>query len=441
MKNIKIRLIVLNFLEFAIWGAYLTSLGSYLATNGLASQIGWFYAVQGFVSIFMPALIGIMADRWVQAQRMLSICQGLAGCFMLGAWSYALGGNISFGPLFTLYAFSVAFFMPTIGLANSVAYNALGRAGLDTVKHFPPIRVFGTIGFIVAMLCTNFCGLQNTCSQLLFSGVLSLVLAAYALTMPACEIIKSQEKKTLSEALGLNAFKLFRDKQMALFFIFSMCLGVSLQITNGFANPFIQSFGSIADFADNWGVKNANALISLSQISETLCILLIPFFLKRFGIKTVMCMSMFAWVMRFGFFGIGNPGSGVVWFILSMIVYGVAFDFFNVSGSLYVDQKVNPSMRSSAQGLFMVMTNGIGASVGTLAAQQVINHFVYSQPEGVAQVTGWSQSWYVFAGYAFVVGVLFMLLFQDKDRQKPKVKKVKRREEDFAEDPGGMSEL
>ncbi len=441
MKNIKFRLIILNFLEFAVWGAYLTSLGSYLAKNGLASQIGWFYAVQGFVSIFMPALVGIIADRWIQAQRMLSICHGLAGCFMLGAWSYATGGDISFGPLFTLYTLSVAFYMPTIGLANSVAYNALGKAGLDTVKHFPPIRVFGTIGFIVAMLFVNFTGFQNTCAQLLTSGLLSLVLSAYALSMPACEIIKNQGKKSLSEALGLNAFKLFKNKQMAMFFIFSMCLGVSLQITNGFANPFIQSFGAISEFADNWGVKNANALISLSQISETLCILLIPFFLKRFGIKTVMCMSMFAWVMRFGFFGIGNPGSGVIWFILSMIVYGVAFDFFNVSGSLYVDQKVNASMRSSAQGLFMVMTNGIGASVGTLAAQQVINHFVYSQPEGLDQIAGWSQSWYIFAAYAFVVGVLFLLLFRNNDKQNVNKVEIDESESETLDAPGGMSEL
>ena len=418
MKNTKLKLILMNFLEFAVWGAYLTSMGSFLAQNGQASHSGWFYAIQGVVSIFMPALVGIIADRWIQAQRMLSICHLLAGVFMISAGLYAstAGDALQFGPLFTLYTISVAFFMPTIGLANSVAYNILDRNGLDAVKHYPPIRVFGTIGFIVSMLFVNFTGYQNTYQQFLTSGVISLVLAAYALTMDQCPIVKNAGKKTVAEALGLNAFKLFKDKQMAIFFIFSMLLGVSLQITNGFANPFIQSFGSIAEFADNWGVKNANALISLSQISETLCILLIPFFMKRFGIKTVMLMAMMAWVFRFGLFGFGNPGSGVWMFILSMIVYGIAFDFFNVSGSLYVDQKTEPAMRSSAQGLFMLMTNGIGASIGTIGAQQVIDKYVYSQPEGLAQIQGWSHSWLIFAAYALVVAVLFFIIFRNPDK-------------------------
>ncbi|MDE6073492.1 MAG: MFS transporter, partial [Muribaculaceae bacterium] len=377
MNGIKTRLAILNFIEFAVWGAYLTSLGSYLAHIGLEKNIAWFYAIQGIVSMFMPALIGIIADRWIQAQKMLSISHFLAGIFMVGAFCYALqaGDNVEFGPLFLLYSLSVAFFMPTIGLANSVAYSALTRAGLDTVKHFPPIRVFGTVGFICSMLFVNFTGFQDNYFQLLTSGVLSIVMGIYALTMPACPVGKSADTTSIADALGLKAFSLFKDRQMALFFIFSMMLGVSLQITNGFANPFIQSFGAVPEYAGTWGVNNANALISISQMSETLCILLIPFFLKRFGIKIVMLMSMFAWVFRFGLFGIGNPGDGVWLFVLSMIVYGIAFDFFNVSGSLYVDRRTDVSMRSSAQGLFMVMTNGIGATVGTLGAQAVINHY------------------------------------------------------------------
>jgi len=429
---IKTRLAIMNFLEFAVWGAYLTSLGSFLYRSGLGDEIGLFYAIQGVVSLFMPAIIGIIADRWIQAQRMLSICQLLAGVFMIGAGFYCMnaGDNIEFAYLFSLYTLSVAFFMPTIGLSNSVAYTSLNQAGLDTIKHFPPIRVFGTIGFICAMLFVNFTGYQNTFGQLFTSGILSFVLAIYALTMPNCPINKGGEKKSIVEALGLNAFKLFKQKQMALFFIFSMLLGVSLQITNGFANPFIQSFGSVAEYADTWGVHNANALISLSQVSETLCILLIPFFLKRYGIKVVMLIAMFAWVLRFGFFGLGNPGiPGVGLFILSMIVYGVAFDFFNVSGSLYVDQQTSPSIRSSAQGLFMIMTNGIGATIGTLCAQQVINHFVYSRPEGVEQIAGWHTSWLLFAAYALVVGVLFAIFFKEK-HQRESDNKVKMAETD-----------
>lgn len=433
--QLKVRMAVLLFLEFAVWGAYLTSLGAYLAKIGQGENIGWFYAVQGLVSIFMPGLIGIVADRWVQAQKMLSLCHVLAGGFMCAAGWYAINSHaVEFAPLFTLYTMSVAFFMPTIGLSNSVSYAALNKYGLDPVKHFPPVRVFGTVGFIIAMLFVNFTGFQNTAAQLLTSGVISFVMAAYALSMPACPTAPKGQKKSLSEALGLKAFALFKDRQMAVFFIFSMLLGVSLQITNGFANPFIQSFGSVPEYADTWGVHNANALISISQMSETLCILLIPFFLRRYGIKIVMLMAMLAWVFRFGFFGIGNPGSGVWLFILSMIVYGIAFDFFNVSGSLYVDKKTTSDIRSSAQGLFMIMTNGIGATCGTLIAQKIIDHNVFSRPEGMDQIHGWETSWLIFAGYAAVVAILFFLIFKDHDIHSD----AKSKEAASVEDPEGM---
>ncbi len=418
--NLKIRLILLNFLEFAVWGSYLTSMGGYLATHGLAENIGWFYAVQGIVSLFMPALLGIIADRWIPAQKVLSLAHLLAGGFMIAAGSYAIGAGdaVQFGPLFTLYAISVGFFMPTIGLANSVAFNALTKAGMDTVKDFPPIRVFGTVGFICAMLTVDFTGLQHTPWQFVISGGLSLVLMLYALTMPNCPVNKNAGSNSLVDIFGLRAFTLFKQKKMAIFFIFSMLLGVSLQITNGFANPFLSAFGGIEEFADTFAAQHANALISISQISETLCILLIPFCMKRFGIKNVMLIAMFAWVFRFGFFGLGNPGMpGVILFFLSCIVYGVAFDFFNISGALYVDQQTDESIRSSAQGLFMIMTNGIGATIGTLSAQAVVNHFVNSQTEPTAVMAGWSTSWYIFAAYALVVAVSFMLIFKDPRKE------------------------
>lgn len=414
-KLLKVKLATMSFLEFGVWGSYLISLGNYLSRVGLSEQIGWFYMVQGLVSLFMPAVVGIVADRWIHAQRMLSLCQLLAALFMFGAGLYcsSAGGDVAFGPLFALYTCSVAFYMPTIGLANSVAYTALTKAGLDTVRHFPPIRVFGTVGFICAMLFVNFTGFQSTYSQLFTSGVLGVVLALYALMMPDCPTSKGKEAKSLSEALGLNAFALFKDKKMAVFFIFSMLLGVSLQITNSYGNVFITCFENVRDYSDNYFTKNANLLISLSQVSETLCILLIPFFLKRFGIKGVMLMSMIAWVFRFGFFGLGNPGSGVWLFILSMIVYGIAFDFFNVSGSLYVDKQTSPDLRSSAQGLFMIMTNGIGAAVGTYCAQAVVNHFVFSHTDPAEQLAGWRISWFCFAGFALLVAVLFWIIFKD----------------------------
>lgn len=407
---LKIRLALMNFLEFAVWGAYLTSMGTYLVNHGMAQHIGIFYAMQGIVSIFMPAIMGIVADRWIPAQRLLGFCHLIAGLFMGAMVYYAntAGGDIAFGTLFTLYSISVAFYMPTLALANSVAYNALTKAGLDTVKDFPAIRVFGTVGFICTMWLVDLMGFQANEFQFATSGLIGILLFLYTFSLPACPVSSSNEKQSISEALGLKAFALFKQKRMAIFFIFSMLLGVSLQITNGFANPFITSFGSIPEYADTFGVQHANMLISLSQMSETVCILLIPFFMKRFGIKNVMLIAMFAWVLRFGLFGAGNPGSGVWMFILSMIVYGVAFDFFNISGSLFVDKSTDSEIRSSAQGLFMLMTNGIGATIGTLGAQQVVNSYT------VDGVTEWQSCWYIFAAYALVVGIAFALIFRPK---------------------------
>ena len=450
MKNrsISIRLILMNFIEFAIWGAYLTSMGSFLADAGLGPKIWLFFATQGFVSIFMPALVGIVADKWVPAQKVLSLCQLLAGIFMIATGLYAMkngtfiaaanvaadgSGHMVYSALpqfnftvfYVLYLLSVAFFMPTIAISNSVAYSALEGAGLDAVKAFPPIRVFGTVGFICSMFLVNFLSnshgvqYQHSYEQFFVSGALSLVLCAYALTMPNCPCKPSDKGASLSESLGLDAFSLFKQRQFAIFFIFSMLLGASLQITNGYANTFITSFKDNPLFAGSWGAANANVLISIGQVSETLCILLIPFAMKKFGIKNVMLIAMFAWVFRFGFFGLGNPGNGVWLFILSGIVYGVAF---------YVNENTDSGIRSSAQGLFMLMTNGLGASIGTWAAGKVVNAFVYIpqakaaqaglDPATVSAAGNWSGAWFTFAAYALVVGVLFAILFKNPAKAK-----------------------
>lgn len=436
--SIKLRLTLMNFLQFAVWGAYLTSMGSYLGSIGLGPKIGLFYAMQGIVSIFMPAFLGIVADRWVPAEKLLGIAHGLAAVFLGAAGFYGMsaGADAAFGPLFTLYSLSVAFYMPTIALSNSVAYSVLANNGFSTIKDFPPIRTIGTVGFIFAMLFVNFVGFkdgalafnfvnesgfpsfQHDYGQFLVSAILGILLFVYSFTLPTVPTApKDGEKKTLSDALGLKAFSLFKERKMAIFFIFSMLLGVSLQITNAYANPFITGFKDIPDFADTWGANNANALISLSQVSETLCILLIPLVLSRFGIKKVMLMAMIAWVFRFGLFAIGDPGSGVWMFILSMVVYGIAFDFFNVSGSLFVDQETDKSIRSSAQGVFMMMTNGLGATIGLLVAGEVVNHLVYTESEPLARLEGWDTSWYIFAAYSLVVAILFAILFKYKHKR------------------------
>ncbi len=454
MKNFqtKARLSVMNFLEFAVWGAYLISMGMFLANNGLGEYVFWFYTVQGLVSIVMPALIGIVADRWIPAQMTLSLCHILAGGFMIGtgvvaSHSLATTGSLDFAPMFTLYTLSVAFFMPTIGLSNSVAFSVLEQKGLDTITDFPPIRVFGTVGFIAAELLVNFVviggqAIQFTAAQFYTSGILSFILAAYCMSLPKCPC-KRDASRSLADAFGLKAFRLFRRKDMAIFFVFSMLLGVSLQITNSYGSDFINFFSKLEEFntgfMNGWWAKNPTFLISISQCAEALCILAIPYCLKRFGIKGVMLMAMFAWVLRFGFFGIGNTNfPGVAALILSCIVYGVAFDFFNVSGGLYVDRQTDPAQRSSAQGLFMLMTNGVGASLGTfIAGKWVVNKLVYAPELDLeSQMSGWQHSWLIFAGYALVVAILFMIIFKEK-RSEGDTREVSR----IPENPGGDVEL
>ena len=406
MKNIKFRLIVMNFLQYAVWGSWLISLGTYLgkSLNFEGGQIGSFYATMGIASLFMPAVMGVIADRWVQAQRLLGISHIIAAMLMIVA-----SQQDSYQTLYPLVLLSVMFYMPTIALSNTVAYNALNKANLDTVKAFPPIRVWGTIGFICAMWVVDITGWKESAFQLNFSAILGIILGIYSMTLPSCEINRNVKTSSWIDTLGLRAFALFKEKKMAIFFIFSMMLGMSLQITNAFADGYIVSFENVAEFKESFFVKHSTILISLSQISETLCILLIPFCLKRFGIKNVMLISMFAWVLRFGLLGAGNPGAGVWMFILSMIVYGVAFDFFNISGSLYVDKETAPEIRASAQGVFMIMTNGFGAFVGSYIAGWVV------------QSWGWPVSWYIFAAYALVVAILFALVFKYKHNPQAEV--------------------
>ena len=436
--SLKTRLIVMNFLQFAVWGAYLTSMGNYLGPAGMGTKIAWFYAIQGIVSIFMPTLMGIIADKFIQPQKLLGICHLVAGSMML---CLAYLGSTSPTPnpalFIAIYTVSVAFYMPTLALSNTAAFTILKNHGLDTVTHFPPIRVFGTVGFIATMWFVNCACLtdgsfgftlaheagkfQYTYMQFGVSGLLGILLFLYCFTLPACPLVKCETRRSFSQMLGLDAFRLFREKRMALFFIFSMLLGMSLQVTNGYAGPFITHFIAQPEYADSFAANNATLLVSLSQVAEALCILLIPFFLRRFGIKKVMLIAMVAWVLRFGFFGMGDPAfPGVTLFILSCIVYGVAFDFFNVSGGLFVDNEVAPELRASGQGLFMLMTNGLGATIGTLSAGAIVDHFCQCTVVTVNGTTGsyligdWSSAWYIFAGFALVVAVLFALLFREK---------------------------
>ncbi len=404
--SIKFRLILMNFLQFFIWGSYLTSFGDYMfgTLHFKGEQIGAVFITLGFASLFMPTLMGIVADRWINAERVLGFCH-IAGAGLL-YWASTVTDPHTM--IWVILLVSMAY-MPTIALNNTVSYNVLLKEGFIPQKDFPPIRVWGTIGFICAMWFVDIMHWTPSPNQLIVAAVAALVMGLYSFTVSACPPpAKGIKGQSLVSTLGLDAFVLFKRRKMAIFFFFAMLLGAALQVTNQWGVSFIRHFGQIDEFVNTAGVKYPNILVSISQISETLFILTIPFFLKKFGIKKVMLISIIAWVLRFGLFSIGDPGHGLYLLILSMIVYGMAFDFFNISGSLFVEKEAETKIRASAQGLFMMITNGLGAIIGSYASGWVVQHYTNGD------VTDWKTIWMIFAAYALVLAVLFPLIFKYK---------------------------
>lgn len=402
--SIKNRLIIMNFLEFFVWGSWLISFGSYLMNKlgFTGSEVGGIYATMGIASLFMPGLLGVVADRWMNAERVLGLCH-LVGAGLLFFASTVEDANTMYWIMFL----NSMVYMPTIALNNTVSYNVLEQTGADVLKAFPPIRVWGTVGFIAAMWVIDLYGWTISPMQMYVSAGSAVILGLYAFTMPACKPSGAKASGLIS-SLGLDAFVLFKQRKMAIFFIFAMLLGAALQITNTFGEAFLHDFNSNPLYKESFAVQHPGLLMSISQISETLFILTIPFFLYKLGIKKVMMMSIFAWVFRFGLFGVGNPGDGLFLLILSMIIYGMAFDFFNISGSLFVEMETDNKIRASAQGLFMIMTNGLGAFLGAEASGRVVDMLTINGAKD------WPQIWFVFAGYALVLGILFTLVFRYK---------------------------
>lgn len=399
----KHRLIVMNFLEFFVWGSWLISLGGYMIVTlkFTGGEVGAVYATMGIASLFMPALMGIVADRWINAEKVLGLCHMVGAALLFWASTVT-----DFHTFYLIMLLNSMAFMPTIALNNTVSYIILEKKGFDIVKDFPPIRVWGTIGFIIAMWMVDLLGWTKSPMQLYISSGSALLLGLYSFTLSKCPPVKVTEARTLISSLGLDAFVLFKRKKMVIFFVFAMLLGAALQITNAFGGAFLDDFKT--SYADSFGVQHPNLLLSISQISETLFILTIPFFLRRFGIKNVMLISIFAWVLRFGLFGIGDPGHGLYLLILSMIIYGMAFDFFNISGSLFVEKESDIKIRASAQGLFMLMTNGIGAYLGGTISGWVVDHFT------INGIKNWQNIWFTFGAYALVLGIVFPLVFKYK---------------------------
>ena len=401
---IRFRLIIMNFLEFFVWGSWLISLGGYMIVQlqFTGGQVGAVYATMGIASLFMPALMGIVADRWVNAERVLGTLHIIGALLLL--WASTITSVDQYPLFYLIMLLNSMAFMPTIALNNTVSYIVLEKNQYDIIKDFPPIRVWGTVGFIAAMWLVDLLGFTKSPMQLYVSAGSGLVLGIYAFMMPACKPVPNTEKKNWVQALGLDAFVLFKQQKMLVFFIFALLLGAALQITNAFGGAFLDDFKTT--YPDSFGVQHPNLLLSISQISETLFILTIPFFLQKFGIKKVMLMSIIAWILRFALFGIGNPGEGLHWLVLSMIIYGMAFDFFNISGSLFVEKEADVTIRASAQGLFMLMTNGIGAYLGGTLSGMVVDYFTQNG------VKNWPAIWFSFAGYALVLAILFPIVFK-----------------------------
>tara|TARA_Y100001978_G_C23702193_1_gene441881 strand:+ start:3483 stop:4712 length:1230 start_codon:yes stop_codon:yes gene_type:complete len=398
----------MSFLQFYVWGAWLITIGTYCIEGKGWSfpEFGAVFSTLAISSLFMPAIVGVIADKWVNAERLYGILHLLYGIVLFFVPSVN-DPNV----LYYYILLAMLFYMPTISLSNSVSFNILKSNKLDVVKVFPPIRVWGTIGFIVAMWVTNLTGSKANGDQFYIAAIAAIFLGIYSFTLPQCPPQKSiSADSSILEMLGLKAFKLFANYKMALFFVFSMFLGGALQLTNMYGDVYLDSFKEIPQYVDSFVVKYSTIVMSISQVSETLFILAIPFFLKKFGIKKVMIFSMIAWVLRFSLFAYGDPAGGLWMILLSCVIYGMAFDFFNISGSLFVETTTDPSIRSSAQGVFVMMTNGFGAYLGTIVSSWAINKFFILD----SGATDWQGAWLAFATYAFVIMVLFAMLFKHK---------------------------
>ncbi len=412
--NIKSRLRIMVFLQFFIWGCWLVTLGSYMINtlHFTGVQVGIVYSSKGLAAVLMPSLVGIIADRWIKANRLYAICHFL-GAISLFIAAQTSDPNI----MFWVMLFNAMVYMPTLALTNTISYFSLEKEGLDTVKDFPPVRVFGTIGFILAMWIISLGKFELSNIQLYIAAGVSILLTLYSFTLPDCPTSNSKKDKSLVSLLGLDAFVLFKQKKMAVFFLFAMLLGAALQITNTFGNPFLHDFALNPDYTDSLVVKYPAFLSSIAQFSEVLFILAIPFFLRKFGIKKVMLISMSAWTLRFVFFAYGDPSSiGMIFLLLSMIVYGCAFDFFNISGAIFVEKEVDSRIRASAQGLFMTMVNGLGAYAGAIISGRVVDYFT------IDGVKDWQTIWLIFGAYTFVLAIIFAITF--KYKQEPDVKRV-----------------
>ncbi len=436
----KTRLSILYILQFGVWGCYLTCFGQFLGAGGLGADIAWFYAAIGLVSILTPPLLGRLADRTGRPELLLGLCHLAAACVMLVLWRYGMTHpKLEFGVFYPLYLVFLALYMPTMALANTSTFGLLTQHGHNTVTAFPTIRIWGTVGFVGAMWFVNSAywhdgalgfafsdandaghlRFQYNAMQLLCSGIVGLAAAAYSFSLPR---LKPADKTTAKapSAMSLPAAlrAMFSRRDIAIFLCFVVFTGVCLQISNGFATPFITHFMGIPEYAHSLASGNATMLFSLSQIAEAVCILLVGISLKWRGIRYVYAIGLLAWALRFLLFGTGNPGDGLWMLVGSMLVYGIAFNFITIAGHLHIQQVAPEGTKGFAQGLMMFMSNGLGATFGTIAAGAIVNHWCHWQPVAIAD-TGttmrlfmgdWQWPWLIFAAYTLAILLLWLAL-------------------------------
>ena len=441
----KTRMSVLYFLQFAVWGCYLTCFGQFLGAGGLGADIAWFYAAIGLVSIITPSLFGRLADRTRRPETLLGACHLAAALLMFVMWRYGMTHTrLEFRIFYPLYLGFLAFYMPTMALANTSSFGLLTQRGYSTISAFPSIRIWGTIGFIAAMWFVNSAywaqgslgfafrdsdpaahlRFQYNAMQLLCSGILGISTAVYSFMLPRLkpsrERADANSQSSADSPILLLKKMLFGKKEMTLFLIFVIFSGVCLQISNGFATPFINHFMAFREYADSFASGNATMLFSLSQIAEASCVLLVGISLKHMGIRGVYAIGLAAWGLRFLTLATGNPGDGLWLLIASMLIYGIAFNFITIAGHLYIQQIAPANMKGFAQGLMMFLSNGIGATFGTVAAGAIVNSNCHWElielPAGNARMGlfmgNWETPWLIFAAYAFAIALAWLILYR-----------------------------
>ncbi|GGW55437.1 nucleoside permease [Alishewanella tabrizica] len=403
MNTIKMRLSCMMFLQFFIWGGWFVTLGTFLGQNLQANggQIGMAFSTQSWGAIIAPFFIGLIADRYFNAERLLGILH-LCGAILMFLMYQATDFS-TFYPLVLGYMLA---YMPTLALVNAVSFRQLSSPAAE----FGQIRVWGTLGWIIAGLVISYIfswdaqaaiatgALKNT---FLMCAMVSLLLGVYSFTLPATPPAGKQAGQRLADILGLDALKLLKDRNFAIFFISSILICIPLAFYYQNANPFLT----------NIGVENATGKMTLGQVSEVLFMLLLPLFLNRFGIKLTLLLGMAAWVLRYVLFAYGDADNGIWLLILGIALHGICYDFFFVSGQIYTNSKAGAAIQNAAQGLITLATYGIGMLIGFSVAGMITEN--YTTAAGIA----WQPIWLFPAGFAAVVLVLFALTFKTEKQR------------------------